>query len=390
MKISKKWGFILLAAIIGGAGVGYTMLGKNSASDVVRTATAATKELELSIMSTGSIEPVTQVDVGTQVSGIVEKIYVDFNSEVQAGQLLASLDKLTLNERVRQSKASLENARSNQLYAKQNYERTEKLFEQGAATLAKLEEAQNKLETANGSVISSEADYNQAQVNLSYADIYSPISGRILNRAVDEGQTVAASFSTPTLFTIAQDLEKMQVEVDVDEADIGLIKVGQSASFTVDTYPGEEFEGVVSQVRLEPVESSNVITYTVIVDAPNPDERLFPGMTANITITTQSPKGVCVPAEALYFTPNAESLSNYVIMDRASSGSKIWVLNGEQLISKDVTVGASDGVETIIMSGVDQGDSLVVGVMPQMHAEKSSGKGLLSPPSGNRPPRGAM
>ncbi len=389
MKTSKKWGLILLVAITGGVGIRCTMFGNEAQGDMVRTAVAATKELELSIMSTGSIEPVTQVEVGTQVSGIVEKIYVDFNSEVEEGQLLASLDKLTLNERVRQSKATLENARSNQLYAKQNYQRTERLYEQGAATLAKLEEAYNILETANGSVISSEADYNQAQVNLSYADIYSPISGRVLNRAVDEGQTVAASFSTPTLFTIAQDLKKMQVEVDVDEADIGLIRVGQSASFSVDTYPGEEFAGVVSQIRLEPVESSNVITYTVIVDAPNPDERLFPGMTANITITTQSPEGVCIPAEALYFTPNPESLTRYIVEDKATSDSKIWVLDGARLISKDVTVGASDGVESIIKSGVNQGDSVVAGIVPRA-AKETSGKGLLSPPSGNRPPQGAM
>ncbi len=389
----KKRNKIILAVIgiaLAGVGVKCTSLANADKGDKVRTAVATTKELELSIISTGSIQPVTMVEVGTQVSGIVEKIYVDFNSEVKKGQLLASLDKLTLNERVKQSKASLENAKSNAVFAQQSYERTKRLYDQNASTPAKLEEAVSNLASANSSVISAEADYNQSLVNLSYADIYSPISGRILNRAVDAGQTVAASFSTPTLFTIANDLTKMQVEVDVDEADIGLVKVGQKAKFSVDTYPGEEFDGTVAQVRLEPEESSNVVTYTVIVDAPNPQEKLFPGMTANITITTQSPKGVCVPAEALYFSPDSESLTSYIIEDNAKTDNKIWTLEGQRIISNDVLVGASDGIETIIISGIEQGDSLVSGIMPKESKEKE-GTGLFSPPSeSNRPPRGAM
>ncbi len=388
MKKNKKWIFVLAAGLCALIVIRCTSIRKDSDSEV-RMSTAKNKELELNITSTGSIQPVEMVEVGTQVSGIVEKIYVDFNSEVEEGQLLAELDKLSLNERVRQAQASLENAESNAIFAKQSYERTKRLYEQDAATLAKLEEAEKNLKTANGQVVSAQADYNQSMVNLSYANIYSPISGRILNRAVEEGQTVAASFNTPTLFTIANDLTKMQVEVDVDEADIGLIKAGQPASFTVDTYPGEEFKGVVSQVRLEPSEVSNVITYTVIVDAPNPDERLFPGMTASITITTQSPKGVCVPAEALYFTPDPEQLSQYKIIDKAKGESKIWIIKGEELISSDVTVGASDGVETIIMSGINQGEELVTGLIPK-EVNKKQSQGLFGPPSGSRPPQGAM
>ncbi len=390
MKKNRKWIFILSALLGTGAIIGCSIINKGGDDVELRSTSAMSKELELNIMSTGSIQPVTMVEVGTQVSGIVEKIYVDFNSEVVEGQLLASLDKLTLNERVRQSKAVLENAKSNAVYAEQNYQRTKRLYDQGAATAAKLEEAENKLQTANGSVISSEADYSQACVNLSYADIYSPISGRILNRAVDEGQTVAASFSTPTLFTIANDLKKMQVEVDVDEADIGHVKVGQSASFTVDTYPGEEFSGTVSQIRLEPTESSNVITYTVIVDAPNPDERLYPGMTANITITTQSPKGICVPSEALYFNPSPETVANYTIVNRAQTESKVWYTEGEKIISKDVTVGASDGVETIILSGVNLGDNIITGIVPKIKAPEGESVSIMGPPKGNRPPPGSM
>ncbi len=389
MKKSTKWIVISLVVATTAALAVRCIRMEEKSGDEPRITTAQSKELELNIMSTGSIQPVEMVEVGTQVSGIVEKIYVDFNSEVKEGQLLAELDKSTLNERVRQSKASLENAESHAKFSQQSYDRTKRLYDQDAATLAKLEEAENSLKTANGQLISAQADYNQSMVNLSYADIYSPISGRILNRAVEEGQTVAASFSTPTLFTIANDLKKMQVEVDVDEADIGLVKVGQKATFTVDTYPGEEFNGTVSQIRLEAVESANVVTYTVIVDAPNPDERLFPGMTASITITTQSPQGICVPAEALYFTPNAESLPQLTIVDRAKTQSRVWYVDGTQIISKDVTVGASDGVETIILSGVAQDEEVVAGIMPRA-LEEESGAGLFSPPSGNRPPRGAM
>lgn len=351
--------------IMGGAKESYT----------IRTSDARQGELELTVTASGSIEPVTKVDVGTQVSGIVKRIYVDFNSQVTQGQLLAELDKSTLSERVRQAKATLENAESDEKLATLTYNRTKTLYDQKAATPASLEEAENSLTTAKGRVVTSKADYQQALVNLSYADIYSPISGRVLNRAVDEGQTVAASFSTPTLFTIANDLTKMQVEADIDEADIGRIKVGQSAEFTVDTYPGERFSGSVSQIRLEPSESSNVITYTVIVDAPNPEEKLYPGMTANITITTQSPQGIIIPAEALYFTPNVEQLAEYTIEDAPLSGNKLWLRTATGMRATEVTAGASDGVETIVLSGIKEGDTIVVGadkVVAKSTAESAS------------------
>ncbi len=327
-----------------------------------RTEKATESELELTVTASGTIEPVIKVEVGTQVSGIVEKIFVDYNSQVTQGQLLAQLDKSTLKERVRQAQATLDNAKSNELLAEQSYNRTKTLYDKKAATPATMEEAENKLSTARGNVITATADLQQAKVNLSYADIYSPISGRVLNRAVDEGQTVAASFSTPTLFTIANDLTKMQVEADVDEADIGQIKEGQHTEFTVDTYPGETFTGTVSQIRLEPTVTSNVVTYTVIIDAPNPDEKLYPGMTANITITTQSPQGVCVSAESLYFTPDREQLKDYKIEDIASNGNKVWVRTGEGLRAVAVTAGQSDGVQTILLSGVKSGDEVVTGV----------------------------
>lgn len=349
----------------------------------LRVEQAREGELELTITASGNIQPVTKVDVGTQVSGIVEKLYVDFNSQVTKGQLLAELDKSTLLERVKQAKATFENAESNQKLATQNHKRVLSLYEQKAATPASMEDAENKLATANGNVVTANADYQQALVNLSYADIYSPIDGRVLNRAVDEGQTVAASFNTPTIVTIANDLTKMQVEANVDEADIGGVKVGQEAEFSVDTYPGELFYGKVSQIRLEPVVTSNVVTYTVIVEAPNPDEKLFPGMTANITITTQSPHGIIVPAEALYLTPDKTQLTEYVVEEVEITGNALWIRTADGMKEVAVTAGVSDGVETIILSGVKSGDKIVVGVDKiNTKAKKESVSIMPTPPKG--------
>lgn len=360
--MKKRRIIIAIVVVVAAIAIFPLAFGKKKESYTIRTYQAREGELELTVTASGNIQPVTKVDVGTQVSGIVKKIYVDYNSQVTAGQLLAELDKSTLLERVRQSKATLDNAESNEKLALQNYNRTQSLYEQNAATPVQMEEAENKLTTAKGNVVTSNADYQQSMVNLSYADIYSPISGQVLNRAVDEGQTVAASFSTPTLFTIAMDLTKMQVEVDVDEADIGRIKVGQKAEFIVDTYPGETFSGVVSLIRLEPVVTSNVVTYTVIVEAPNQEEKLLPGMTANITITTQSPHGIIIPAEALYFSPDATKLKEYTIDDDVKAGNKLWIKTANGMKSTAITAGASDGVETIILSGIGTGDNIVVGV----------------------------
>lgn len=383
--MKKRWivtGGLLVVAVLT---AGYLMFNTPDEKYALRLATAEEGELELSVTASGNIQPVTKVDVGTQVSGIVTKIFVDFNSQVKAGQLLAELDKSTLSERVNQAKAALENAESDRKLATQTYDRTQALYADKAATPASLEEAENRLANARGKVITAKADYQQALVNLSYAEIYSPISGRVLNRAVDEGQTVAASFNTPTLFTIANDLTKMQVEANVDEADIGRIKTGQKAAFTVDTYPGETFEGVVSQVRLEPVVSSNVVTYTVIVEAPNPDEKLFPGMTANITITTQSPHGIIVPAEALYFSPDEKVMKALPELagTEERKGNRIWVKGAEGVKAMAVAAGESDGVNTIVRSGIRKGDQIVVGVDKISTRQKTEGTSLFpKPPKG--------
>lgn len=327
----------------------------------VRTAKAEKGALEISVTATGYLQPVLKVEIGTQVSGIVEKLHADFNSEVQKGDLIAELDKSTLQERVMQTEAALSDARSNLEFAQSNYDRVKKLFDAKAAPLTSMEEAVNRLTQAKNSVTNAKANHNQSLVNLSYADIYAPISGRILNRAVDEGQTVAASFNTPTLYTIANDLKKMQVEADVDEADIGQVKLGQRVVFTVDAYPGEEFEGVVSQIRVQSKVTANVVTYVVIISAPNPDEKLLPGMTANVTIITNTPEGIIVPSECVYFRPDSVMLANKLIPTNLTpKQEKIWVETADGIVPKEVKTGASDGVKVIVLKGIEEGETVVL------------------------------
>jgi len=358
------------------------VLGKKPQDIQLITTKAHSGEFELTVTATGSIQPLLKVDVGTQVSGIVKKLYVDYNSVVNKGELLAELDKSTLQERVSQSRSSLNNSISDSIYSSQNYNRIYNLYKKGAATESAYEEALNRLNNAVNMVSNSRADLRQSLLNLSYADIYSPISGKVLNRSVDEGQTVAASFNTPTLFTIANDLTKMQVEAKVDEADIGRIAIGQKAVFTVDTYPGEKFEGEVSQIRLEPLVVSNVVTYTVIINAPNPREKLFPGMTANITIVTQSPKGICVPAEALYFDPATKEMGETVIENISEKGNKVWVRTERGIKAVTVNAGASDGVTSIILSGVNDGDEIVTGVQKLSKKDARKSASIMPPPPG--------
>jgi HlyD family secretion protein len=368
-KKSIIFGSVVIVALIALVPI---FMSKKDAPVTIRTAIADSCELELTVTASGYIQPVLKVDVGTQVSGIVKRIYVDFNSQVQKGQLLAELDKQNLQEQVEQRRALLNDAQSNLTYAKQNYDRISLLFSEKAATEAAFEEATNRLHTATNSVTNANANLNQASVNLGYADIYSPISGRVLNRAVDEGQTVAASFNTPTLFTIANDLTKMQIEANVDEADIGRIKVGQKVSFEVDTYPGESFYGVVEQVRLEPTVTSNVVTYTVVISVPNPDEKLFPGMTANVKITTQSPKGICIPSEALYFVPKAESMKGYAIDEAGVKGNKVWIRTETGIKAVAVSAGASDGIKSIILTGLNNKEVVATGIEKVVNLKKGT------------------
>lgn len=330
------------------------------------TSVVGNGEIEITVMATGYIQPVEEVEVGTQVSGEIEKIYVDYNSHVTAGQLLAELDQSTLNEQLIQANASMNSAKSALLLAEQNYNRTKKLHDAKAATDVEMEEAVNQLTQAQMTYDDAKSIANQAKVNLEYAYIYSPIDGIVLDRAVSVGQTVASSFETPTLFTIAKDLTKMQVEADVDEADIGMVKVGQKAEFTVDAYSDEVFEGIVQQVRMQPTTTSNVVTYTVIIEAPNPEEKLFPGMTANITIMIQSDSGLSVPVEAVNYvmTQEVAEKTGYEgplsLAEEGKSGKSVWVLKNDSVELRPITTGIGDGIDFIVKSGLDEGDVVIL------------------------------
>ena len=384
MKKRKKTWLIVLGIAIVAIAVMMVVNARQSANKelVIRTHAVEEYTVENTVTATGTIEPVETVEVGTQVSGKVEKIYVDFNDVVKKGDLLAELDKQTLNQSVSRAKASLTSSESQLNYAKLTYERTKQLYESNAATLAAFQEAQNTYTQAQMSKKNAQASYDQALVDLAYAEIYSPIDGIVLDRAVEVGQTVAASFSTPTLFTLANDLTKMQVEADVDEADIGQVKTGQRVTFTVDAYLNDNFEGTVSQIRMKPTTTSNVVTYTVIIDAPNPDQKLFPGMTASVTIVTEEQTGLAVPAEAFNFTPDetvlkamrkpeppqgerpqmleGEHLQRQDDAALAGNISMVWLKNGDNMMPRPVKVGMSDGAYKIVEQGLQAGDSVVL------------------------------
>ena len=302
MKKSKKiwWILGIIAAIIIVLILVLSMKKGKKGELQVMTERSVIDSIEVTVTATGELQPVYKVDVGTQVSGIVERIYVDFNSVVKKGQLLAELDRSNLNEQLTQAKTSVSNAQSNLTLAQQQYDRVKALYDNKAATQEAYESATNSLTLAKNQLKTAQSDLSRAQTNLSYATIYSPIDGVIMDKAVEEGQTVASSFSTPTLFTIANDLTQMQVEAKVDEADIGEVKAGQPVTFTVDAFPEDVFTGTVKEVRINPTVTSNVVTYTVIINAPNPETKLFPGMTASVTIITKKESGVSIPMTALF------------------------------------------------------------------------------------------
>ncbi|MDL2319861.1 efflux RND transporter periplasmic adaptor subunit [Alistipes sp. OttesenSCG-928-B03] len=405
MEKKKKKGLIwvILLLIVAALVAAWLIFGRGGKQLQMSTRTVGEGSVETTVMATGYVQPVDKVDVGTQVSGIVERIYVDFNSRVKKNELLAELDTQTLVESVTRSDASLKSAQSDLEYAKQNFERTKMLYEAKAATQVAYEEALNRLTQAQTAVTNARTNLNQAQVNLGYARITSPIDGVVLSRAVEEGQTVAASFNTPTLFTIANDLTKMQVEADVDEADIGKVKEGQRVTFYVDAFPDDIFTGTVNQLRLQPVVTSNVVTYTVIIEAPNPDEKLLPGMTANVTIVAEEEKGLVVPVEALYFTmtpevasalgaempsgapapegamPQAGAPANGGAMNGAmpegapngmpagapngggrDAAKSVWVKSGDTYVARQLVTGLQDGVNTVVRSGLEKGDEVIL------------------------------
>jgi HlyD family secretion protein len=402
----KKTYWIVIVVIVVLAGVaGWMFFGKKKAASVeYRTAMIEKGDIQVTVRASGTLQAVTTVQVGTQVSGIIKKIYVDFNTVVKEGQVIAVLDTILLAQAVEDARASLKKSDIQVNQSKRDFERTKLLFEQKVMAQADYDLALTTYETAVANSISAQSALNRSKINLRYATIIAPISGVVVSRAVDVGQTVASSFSTPTMFTIANDLTKMQVEANIDEGDIGKILVDQTVKFTVDAYPDMTFDGIVRQVRLQPVVTQNVVNYTVIIDVPNPDLKLLPGMTANITVMVKEEKDILkVPSTALRFSPPQEyidavekSLPDSVKKkremwakqrgqggqggpggqgDRGTSGQggpggqggrrsgsfgQIWIKVGDSLQPKRVRIGVTDGLNTEVRGKIEEGMEVVL------------------------------
>jgi len=387
----KKRTWIIIVIIVALAAVGVWAWKFRDEQKVVllQTEQPHTGILTNSVTATGTVQPVDTVAVGTQVSGTIKNVYADFNSTVKKGQLLAQLDKSLLIAQVDQITANLQQARANAVYQKSNFERQEQLFKVGAISRAEYETALYQYNAGNDNVNGIIAQLTSAKKNLSFADIYSPIDGTVLSRSVSEGQTVASSFSTPTLFSIAKDLTKMQVQASVDEADIGSVVKGQRVTFTVDAFPNDSFEGTVLEVRLKPTTSSNVVNYTTIINAPNAAMKLKPGMTANITIfTKEAPDALIISAKALQFQPDSVLAKIYTIKGAPVANYKgqhkkqvktntssamladttivpvkatIWVKKDSSIVEKSVMTGLSDETEVQVLSGLDENELVVTG-----------------------------
>jgi len=439
----KYWIFIILAvaAVVIAA---WFLFGKKKTEILVWKTTKIEKgDIEVTVKASGTLNAVTTVQVGTQVSGIINKIYVDFNSVVKEGQVIAVLDTTYLTQAVDDAKASMKRAEIQVNQAKRDYDRTKQLFEQKVMAQADYDLALTNYETAVTNATSAQAALNRSRINLKYATIIAPISGVVVSRAVDVGQTVAASFNTPTLFTIANDLTKMQVQASIDEADIGKIEVGQDVTFMVDAYDDRTFAGTVRQVRLQPVVTQNVVNYTVIVDVPNPDLKLLPGMTANITVMIQQVKDILkVSASALKFTPPQEYLDKMLkelpdslkqkrekwnreggsrqggfgsnntargggfpgqgqsrtpgTFDHGEKGKghgrsnvgMIWIKEGETVKPRRVRIGLSDGTFTEVSGNIQEGDEVVTGISNQQNSKTTQQQQNPFAPQTPRGPRG--
>ena len=326
-------------------------------------AEAAKQDIVNSVTATGTIEPVTSVDVGTQVSGVISKLYVDYNSVVKAGQVIAELDRTNLMSELSSAQASLKSAQSELDYQKTNYERYKALYDKGLISANDFEQARLSYVQAQQRTRQQKESVKKAQTNLGYATITSPIDGVVLSKEVEEGQTVASSFSTPTLFKIARDLTDMRVIADVDEADIGDVKEGQRVTFTVDAFPDDTFEGQETQVRQEATTESNVVTYEVVISAPNDDLKLKPGLTANVVIFTMEAKDVlAVPSKALRFTPREAMLNSDETITDTDVKEKVWVKEGSNLKAVAVETGMTNGTLTQITKGLKPGTHVLTEV----------------------------
>ncbi len=408
-----KWIVWVLVIIIAGVGIWLWKFREKEQPVVLETEQPHYGFIATSVTATGTVQPVDTVSVGTQVSGTISKVYVDFNDKVKKGQLIAEIDKTILQAQRDQISANLRAARANQDYQKSNYDRQKQLLDVGAISRAEYETALNQINAARDNVNSISAQLKASQQNLFYANIYSPINGTILSRNVSVGQTVASSLNTPTLFVIANDLTKMQVQAAVDEADIGNVKNGQRVTFTVDAFPDNVFEGRVNEVRLRPSVSSNVVTYSTIIDAPNADMKLKPGMTANITVFTEEiQNAMLISAKATRYRPDSSLYKKYTIegghfpggdrkgsmriasaVPKDSSGlarkgkrdslqtdgsaktAMVWIKKDSTLTRRRIKIGLSDDTYVQVLSGLSVDDMVVSG----SHSAGTAAKGTSDP-----------
>jgi HlyD family secretion protein len=418
----KKIILIIVTIVVVLGLIWYFFMRNKEQPAVVTTEKPETGAISTSVTATGTIQPVDTVTVGTQVSGTLSAMYADFNSTVKKGQLLAELDPILLQATVDQAKASLAQAQSNEIYQEANFKRQALLYKTDAISKAEYDLAKNTYQVAKANVNNTKAQLRSAERNLSFTKIYSPIDGVVLGRSVSIGQTVAASFSTPTLFTIAKDITKMQVEAKVDEADIGNVIKGQRSTFTVDAFIDDTFNGTVKEIRLQPAISSNVVTYTTIIDAPNDDKKLKPGMTASIVIYTKEvPDALLISAKALKFRPDSTLGKEYEIVPikglgdkkpvmktgarsgadqkktiTAASGEKtevvkdepsyVWLLQGKKLIQKQIKTGLNDNTHVQVLEGLTTSDVIASGAEQVAKGASAAASSPFMPkrPGGNK------
>ena len=383
--MSKKKIISLAVGVIIVAGIAIWAFGGQAKKRkvVYETATVDRANISNSVTATGTIEPVTEVEVGTQVSGIIDRLYADYNSVVTKGQLIAEMDKVTLQSELASQKATYDGAKAEYEYQQKNYERNKGLHEKQLISDTDYEQSLYNYQKAKSAFDSRKASLAKAERNLSYATITSPIDGVVISRDVEEGQTVASGFETPTLFTIAADLTQMQVVADVDEADIGDVEEGQRVSFTVDAYPNDVFEGKVTQIRLGATSSSSsttttttVVTYEVVISAHNPDLKLKPRLTANITIYTLDKQGVLsVPAKALRFTPAVPLVGSNAVVKDCEGEHKVWTREGDTFTAHPVSIGISNGIVTEITGGINEGTQIVSDAVISTGAETTIAEG---------------
>jgi HlyD family secretion protein len=366
----KKWIYISVAILVVGATAYYFFNHKKTATETFETSKAKYGYIAKSITATGTVQPVDTVSVGSQVSGVIKNIYADFNDVVKKGELIATIDPSIILAQTEQSKANLASAKSNLEYQRSTYERQNKLFKLGVISQADFQIAQNGFNSAKATVDNAQAQLKITSKNLFYTNIYSPIDGMILNRNVSEGQTIASSFNAPTLFIIAKDLTKMQVRAAVDEADIGEVKSGQNVSFTVDAFPEEVFEGIVKEVLLHAKVTSNVVTYTTLINVDNTNLKLKPGMTASINIyTKEDAKALLIPSKALTFKPDSIAEKQFIILhsktaktNTTSQNGSVWSKSGDTLFEKIIGIDINDDINVKVTNGLKEGGEVITNV----------------------------